>query len=134
MRRINRSAASAFVVLAFSLLASGFAQGYEPVADDDVVVYVNKFNGADFERAKQIMVEGFGGAMSASGQVRRTYWIANPETHEIVGISFFQKDHGVDEWHDHDHRQAVLDQLEPLRSAPLELRHYKVLDMHKANH
>ena len=133
--RVTTHIATVIVTVAvLFMLGLGPAQSYEPEAGDDVVIYVNTFNAADFEQAKQIMVEGFGDAMSASGQTRRTYWIVNAETHEIIGISFFQQGHSVDEWHDHDRRQEVLDQLEPLRSAPLAVQHYQVLDLHKADH
>ena len=109
----------------------GHAQDYEPAAGDSVVVYISKFNEADFERAKEIMVEGFGDAMSASGQTRRTFWIANQETGEILGISFFQKGHSVDEWHGHEARRKVLEQLEPLRSEPQTKYRYEVIGSHR---
>ena len=105
-------------------------QTYEPVEGDAVVVYINKFKAAGYERARQIMVEGFGSAMTESGQTRRTFWVANPETHEIMGISFFQKGHSVDQWHDHDARQKILQQLEPLRSSAQVIEHYKVIGAH----
>jgi hypothetical protein len=132
MSSIIRAAAAMFVATLLFVAGPSHAQVYEPEDGDAVVVYINEFRAADFDRAKQIMVEAFGEAMSASGQTRRTYWIANPETHEIVGISFFQKGHSVDEWHDHDARQKVLDQLEPLRSAPLTQKHYEVIGSHNA--
>ena len=106
------------------------AQDYAPESGDAVVVYVNKFKAEDFDRAKQIMVRGFGKAMKSSGQTRHTYWIANPQTGEILGISFFRKGQSVERWHDNSGRQNVLDQLEELRSAPASKQHYELIGTH----
>lgn len=120
--------------LAAILIAAGGAQAqeYEPSPGDSVVIYTNKFKADEFERAKEIMVKGFSGAMEASQQTRRTFWMADEKTGEIIGVSFFMKGHSVDEWHGHEARQEVLDQLAPLRSAPLVMQHYTVIGHHKA--
>ena len=108
------------------------AQEYEPSPGDSVVIYTNKFKPDEFQRAREIMVEGFSGAMEASQQTRRTFWMADEKTGEIIGVSFFMKGHSVDEWHDHEARQEVLEQLAPLRSAPLVMQHFTVIGHHKA--
>ncbi len=86
---------------------------YQPQEGDEVVIHKSRFNPEGYEAAKRITTEGFGAAMEASGQTRKTCWLADPETREIVGISFFQKGHSVEEWHAHDARQDVLDKLAP---------------------
>ena len=118
--------------LASFVAQSADAQEYEPAEGDSVVIYTNKFRAEEFENAKKIMVEGFSGAIVSSGQSRRTFWMADESTGEIVGVSFFQQGHSVDEWHNHEARQEVLDRLEPLRSAPLETVHYVVIGHHRA--
>lgn len=105
-------------------------QKYAPQTGDAVVVYVNKFRGEDFDQAKQIMVKGFSRAMTASGQTRHTYWIANPQTREILGISFFQPGNSAENWHDNEHRQNVLNQLQELRSGPPSKQDYVVIGTH----
>jgi hypothetical protein len=112
--------------------ASGVrAQEYEPSEGDSVVVYTNTFKAEFFGRAKQIMVEGFSEAMEQSGQTRKTFWFANEQSGEIIGVSFFQKGHGTEEWHDHDARAAVLERLAPMRSKPLNVQHYSVIGDHE---
>ena len=119
-------------LVAVSLFTAGasLAEEYRPEDGDEVVVYTNTFRADSFDTAKRIMVEEYGEAMAMSKQARHTYWIANPETHQIVGISFFDKGHPVDTWHDHDARQAVLEKLEPLRGAPLVQQRYVVIGKH----
>jgi len=121
-------------VVAVVLVAAGIvqAQEYEPTQGDSVVIYTNKFKASEFERAREIMVKGFSGAMEASQQTRRTFWMADEKTGEIIGVSFFKKGHSVDEWHSHEARQGVLEQLAPLRSAPLVMQHYTLIGHHKA--
>ena len=133
-RLLSRTSTLLVTVTLLAIGGVSEAQVYEPAEGDSVVIYINKFKASEFERAKEIMVDGFSWAMEASGQTRRTFWMANEETGEIVGVSFFQKGHSVDEWHDHEARQTILDQLDPLRSAPLVKQHYRVIGHHRTAH
>ena len=60
MRRIVCVVTITWFVTSILGAGVGHAQDYEPAAGDSVVVYISTFNEADFERAKEIMVEGFG--------------------------------------------------------------------------
>lgn len=133
MRSIVHLAALMIAATLFFAPGPCRAQSYAPQQGDAVVVYVNKFKVEDFDRAKQIMVTGFGKAMTASGQTRHTYWIANPQTREILGISFFQKGHSVDRWHDDEARQSVLNQLEKLQSGPPTKQQYELIGSHNTS-
>ena len=133
MRSIVHTVALMIAVALFFAPGPCRAQGYTPQTGDAVVVYVNKFRAEDFDQAKQIMVTGFSKAMTASGQTRHTYWIANPETREILGISFFQPGHSVDNWHDNQGRLSVLDQLEKLRSGPPSKQEFVVIGSHNTS-
>jgi hypothetical protein len=130
MRSILRAATAIFAFTFLFNAGLANAHDYEPEIVDAVVVYIHKFKADEFNSAKKLIVEGFWKAISASGQTRRSFLIANPETHEIIGISFFEKGHSVDEWHANDARGLVLNQLEPLRSAPLTHQRYEVIGTH----
>ena len=130
MRSIVHLAALMIAATIFFAPGPCRAQSYAPQKGDAVVVYINKFKVENFDQAKQIMVEGFGAAMAGSGQTRHTYWIANTQTREILGISFFRKGNSVDEWHDHDARQKVMNQLQELRSGPPSKREYELIGSH----
>jgi len=130
MRTLAYLATIAIAAVLMSSPVPSQVQRYTPQDGDAVVVYINKFRAEDFDRAKQVMVTGFSKAMTASGQTRHTYWIANPQTREILGISFFQPGHSVDQWHDNDSRQEVLKQLQELRSGPPSKREYELIGSH----
>ncbi|MEM7171538.1 MAG: hypothetical protein AAF530_15315 [Pseudomonadota bacterium] len=130
MRYLFRFMLPAAVMLGAGSLA---AQSYEPSDGDAVAVYINEFNPQDYEMAREIMVQGFGQAMTDSGQTRHTYWITNPDTYEVIGISFFKKGDSREDWHGHDGRQKVLEQLEPLRSKPQVRLHYQVIGRHNTS-
>jgi len=132
MRTLVYLATIMIAAILFSSPGPSQVQRYAPQTGDAVVVYVNKFRAEDFDRAKQVMVTGFSKAMTASGQTRHTYWIANPETREILGISFFQPGHSVDQWHDNEGRQNVLNQLAKLRSGPPSKQEYVLIGTHNS--
>ena len=121
------------VILA-AVLALGIetaaAQDYEPMAGDAVVISTSRFQPEHFEDAQQITVEAFGKAMEASGQTLRTFWIVDPESYEIVSISFFKAAESVGAWNNDEHRRKALDTLAPLRRLPQVQRLYTVIGTH----
>lgn len=80
-----------------------------------------------------ILTEGFPEALNDSGQTRRNFWIADPETYEVVGVSFFAQGHQPDDWHDSDHRRKARERFEPLLLSSTVVKHYKVVGHHRAN-
>ncbi len=118
------------VVAAWFWTTAALAQDYQPQPGDTVVIYTGKYEPEVFERARQIGHEGFSKAISEAGQTRRTFFIASPETNEIIGISFFKKGHSVDEWHDHSARAEVVKQLDALRTGPVVIRRYELTGSH----
>ncbi len=103
---------------------------YQPDAGDEVVIYTAKYKPAGFEEAKKIHVEGFGEAMNASGQDRRTYFLEDEANSEIIAISFFKKGHTAEDWHDHEERDKMLKKLEPLLRKPITHEELIVIDDH----
>ena len=103
---------------------------YQPDAGDEVVIYRAKYKPADFEEAKKIHVEGFGEAMNASGQDRRTYFLEDEANSEIIAISFFKKGHTAEDWHDHEERDKMLKKLEPFLRKPITHEELIVIDDH----
>ncbi|NIS08396.1 MAG: hypothetical protein GWO07_06470, partial [Candidatus Dadabacteria bacterium] len=77
-----------------------------------------KYKPESFDEGKKLHVEGFAKAMQESGQTRHTYFLEDPENHNVMAISFFGKGHETDKWHGHEKRQKVLDKLRPLWREP----------------
>ncbi len=131
MKSFVQIATVAFVSVLLMGALSGPAQqqAYVPREGDDVVIYISKWKPDRFEMAKQIIKE-YGDHMTASGQSRQTYWLADPHSYETVAISFFKKGHSVDAWHTHEGRLKVLKNLELLRQAPQIVHRYQVFGVH----
>lgn len=125
---LRAAATSSICAVLISFSAS--AEEYVPKSGDKAVIYLNKFKPDDFAEAKEIMVNGFGQAMSNSGQSRHTYFLENPDNNEILTISFFEEGSDVDQWHDNSGRVAVLKQLAPLRSQPVAISTFELVDSH----
>jgi len=117
--------AGAFLIGASATWAADAAR-YEPAEGDAVVVYVHRFKPADYEKARDIVENGFGKAMEAHGQKRRTYFLENEENHEVMAVSFFHPEGTVEAWQSAPQRLDVLKQLEPLRREPIIIWHYTV--------
>jgi hypothetical protein len=103
---------------------------YQPDAGDEVVIYAAKYKPAGFEEAKKIHVEGFGEAMNASGQNRRTYFLEDEANSEIIAISFFKEGSTMEDWHDHEERDKMLKKLQPLLREPITHEELIVIDDH----
>jgi len=100
---------------------------YEPDEGDVVVMFINKFTPETYDKGLAVQSEGFRSAIDESGQTRSTFWVADADKHEIIGISFFAKGHPVDDWHVSEHRLKVREQLEPLLREPTTVKHYTVI-------
>jgi len=103
---------------------------YLPSVDDYAILFIHKFNPADYEQGKQIVVNGFSDAIEASGQTRRTYFLSRADSAEVIAISFFHASASSHEWLNSDVRENVLTQLRPLYREPLELRQYSAALIH----
>jgi hypothetical protein len=104
---------------------------YEPEKGDVVALYINKFRPENFEKGVAIMSEEFIAGMDQVGHTRRSFWIADPEASEVIGIAFFGPDHPTDDWHDSEHRLKVRKQLDSLLQEPLVIKHCKVVGQHR---
>ncbi|MEQ9617569.1 MAG: hypothetical protein RIG61_00150 [Deltaproteobacteria bacterium] len=106
---------------------------YVPEPGDEVVIYTIKYKPEDFEKGKKIQVEGFGKAMTASGQSRATYFLADPENSVTLAVSFFKKSHSVEDWHSHEEREKVLEKLKPLWREPVSYERFTLIDSHSTD-
>jgi len=100
---------------------------YEPEEGDEVTLFIHKFASEDFEKAQAIMTKEFGAAFGQFGQTRRGFWVADPEAHEVVGISFVKKGQKVEDWNASERRKEVLRQLESLELEPVVVKQCKVI-------
>lgn len=102
---------------------------YLPEAGDEVVIYTHKFHAEHFDDAVEIVADEFTNAQLDMGQTRRNVFLVNPTTYEVIAISFFGPGEDVDEWHSFMGRLDVLDVLDEMRRAPLDLQRYTVYDV-----
>ena len=103
------------------------AQNYEPEKGDEVTLFIHKFAPENFAKAQAIMTKEFGAALGQFGQTRRGFWVADPEAHEVVGISFVKKGQKVEDWNASERRKKVLGQLEPLERGAVTVKHCEVI-------
>ena len=126
-------------IVALALLSSCTANGdqggpgYLPEVDDAAILFVHKFRPEYYEEGKQIVVDGFGKAIEASGQTRRTYFLSRADSAEVVAISFFHKSASSSEWLNSELREQVLTSLRPLYREPLGLREYETELIHNTH-
>jgi hypothetical protein len=106
---------------------------YLPQPGDQVIIFTHRFNEGDYEEGIRIVVEGFSSAIQSSGQTRRTYFLENPETNEMVVTSYFHKDSSTEEWMSSAEREEVLQRLRPLYREPLEVQQLTVVEVHDTN-
>ena len=97
---------------------------YLPESGHLTISFTHKFNPADYEEGKRIVVEEFSAAIDNSGQVRRTYFMSNPDSAEVYAISFFDPSSSTTEWLNSEERDAVLQKLLPLYREPLIVEEY----------
>ena len=103
---------------------------YLPRPGDRVVIFTLRFTEEGYEEGKRVVPEGFGKAMEASGQTRRTYFTDDPESQTMMTFSFFHPDSATDEWLDHPERHKVLAVVEPLFREPMDIYHLEVEAVH----
>jgi len=109
------------------------ATSYQPVKGDEVVVYIHRFKPEDYKKGRDLVEEGFSAAISQHGKARRTFFLENEASYEVMAVSFFHSSSPVEEWHDSQERKDVLEKLEPLRREPLIIQRYKLGLHHVTN-
>ncbi len=106
---------------------------YLPEEQDTAIMFVHKFKQEDFEAGKQIVIEKFSKAIEISGQSRRTYFLALPDSSEVVAISFFHKNSSPNDWLSSEQREEVLGLLQPLYEEPLSVHEFKAERIHDSH-
>lgn len=101
-----------------------------PALGDRVVVYTHKFKPDDFEAGQNLVIEGFGEAMTEHGDDRLTFFLVDEATSEVVTVSLFVNGSSVERWHDAMARHEVLDKLAGLRRQPLILQEFELEGIH----
>jgi len=120
----------AAIILAAAVSATGAGAAdmpaYAPAPGNEVVVYTHHFKPESFEAGVKLVEEGFTEAQAKLGQTRKNYFLVNPESHDVVVVSFFGEGMDVEEWHAYVGRLDVLKDLDPMRREPLEVERFKV--------
>jgi hypothetical protein len=104
--------------------------GYFPQSGDEVLIFTHRFNPEDYEEGKRIVYEEFSAAIQASGQMRRTYFLNNPDNAEFIVISLFHTSSSTEEWLADPVREEILSKLRPLYREPLQIDLLTVEDVH----
>lgn len=125
-------AAGAILLLSSSLSAPCTAQESltSPQIGDPVVVYIHKFKPADFDVGKELVIKGFGEAMTEHGGERLTFFLTDKAASEVIAVSIFTEGSGVEKWHESMARHEVLEKLTPLRRQPLILQQLQLVNVH----
>lgn len=98
-----------------------------PKVGSHVVIYTHTFQPQHFAEGAELIANGFAEAIEDLGQQRTNVIMEHPSTYEVVNVSFFEDDTAVDAWHSHDARLDVLEKLEPLMSAPIDIKVLKTI-------
>ncbi|MEM1154325.1 MAG: hypothetical protein AAGI44_09295 [Pseudomonadota bacterium] len=93
-------------------------ENYQPSRGDTAVIHVNKFTAETYDSGMAILLGDYAMSLNESSEAVLTYWLANPETYEIVDVSVFAADIGSDSVLAASQRSEALQPLEPLRRAP----------------
>jgi hypothetical protein len=107
-----------------------FIPGYFPQSGDEVLIFTHRFNPEDYEEGKRIVYEDFSAAIQASGQMRRTYFLNNPDDAEFIVISLFHTSSSTEDWLADPVREEILSKLRPLYREPLQIDLLTVEDVH----
>lgn len=133
----GRSVLTLFALLALSLFSAckkdTVKDVYLPDTGHMVISFTHRFNLADYNEGKRIVVEDFSAAIKNSGQIRRTYFMSNPDSAEVYVVSYFQPGSSPTEWLNSDERDAVLQRLYPLYREPLEVEEYTTELVHNTH-
>jgi hypothetical protein len=104
--------------------------GYFPQSGDEVIIFTHRFNPEDYEEGKRIIYEDFSAAIQDSGQMRRTYFLNNPDNAEFIVISLFHTSSSTEEWLADPVREEILSKVRPLYREPLQIDLLTVEDVH----
>jgi len=120
------------------LLVTTIVQGeqvtpYQPVPGDKAVIYTHRFKPADFEKGRTLLEESFGAPLTADGRSRRTFFLSNAKSNEVLVVSFFHSDSSVEDWDDTPAQTVALTEINPLHSEPVIIEHYTVGLYHAAD-
>ena len=97
--------------------------GLSSEVGNHAVSFTHKFNPADYEEGKRIVVEEFS-SIENSGQIRRTYFMSNPDSAGKSMRSHSSTPSSTSEWLNSEERDAVLQKLYPLYREPLLVENY----------
>ncbi|MCB9283900.1 MAG: hypothetical protein H6563_07505 [Lewinellaceae bacterium] len=126
-----------FALLALTLISACQKDTVDPIYLPEVghqaISFTHKFNPADYEEGKRIVVEEFSVAIENSGQVRRTYFMSNPDSAEVYAISFFDPGSSTTEWAQNPERQILADSLAQLAVEPVTAQQYTLELAHDSN-
>ncbi len=103
---------------------------YEPQDGDSAIVYMHRFKPEYFEEARRITIEGFSKAAEEVGETRRTYFMVNPDSNEVIAVAYFHGESEAEKWMASKQRHAVLEQLDSLRSRPMQVSKMELERVH----
>ena len=132
MNKKSTSAKLVFAIMLTLLPALAFAQHavpYEPLAGDLVVTFTHRFKPADYVKGREMLEQHFGAPITEKGKDRRTFFLENKASSEILVVSFFHSDPLIEHWNDTPEQTAILQQLEPMHSEPVTMQKY-ILGLH----
>ena len=95
---------------------------HSPKQGHAVVIYTLKFKPEHYRKGLEIMANHFPDAQLKIKQKRLNLFLRRPSTHEVVNISFFDEGSSVHDWHEADARLAIVDKLQPMLDAPIDVR------------
>ena len=103
---------------------AGDAPTYVPQKGDKVVIYIHHFKPENFAAAVKLMESEYTAAHTATGQTRHNDFLVNPQSYEVVVVSYFPPGSSVEDWHQSPARLDVRKKLEPMWSEPQKFQKY----------
>lgn len=138
MRLFNRisllALVGAMVYGASALNAKEKVAIYAPTEGHQVVIYTHKIKAEHYGEALELISGGFISAVATIEQRRHNIILAHPSTHELVNISFFDESSNVAHWHESKERLSVIEKLQPMLAAPIDIQVYEVVDIVNSTH
>ena len=107
---------------------------YTPSGGHQVVIYTHKIKAEHYGEALELISGGFISAIAAIEQRRHNIILAHPSTHELVNISFFDEGSNVANWHESKERLSVIEKIQPMLSAPIDIQVYEVVKIINSTH
>jgi len=96
-----------------------------------VVIYTHKFKPEHFRKGAEIVTKEFPDAQLNLNQKRLNIFLKRPSTHEIVNISFFDDEEGVESvqtWHASFDRLRTFKCLQDMLEKPIDVQVFEVFD------